>query len=151
MIARILREAGILLAVSLAPAVISSMTLINLREAGLGQPVDPRLRYRDEAAKYEVTVEQAKGWKSVLWVDARAEASYEAGHISGAVQLNPEAWDGEIKPFLEHWKADVPTVVYCDGLQCGRSYVVAGRLRLDLGLRNVYVLRGGWAAWNGKP
>jgi len=37
--------------------------------------------------------------------------------------------------------------VYCDGADCGTSRAVARRLKRELGVSEVYVLKGGWRAW----
>ena len=38
-------------------------------------------------------------------------------------------------------------VVYCDGGGCEASRHVADRLRDKLGMKSVFVLKGGWPAW----
>jgi len=40
-------------------------------------------------------------------------------------------------------------MVYCNSRKCHASEEVAHRLREEVGLRPVYVLRGGWEAWKG--
>lgn len=86
-----------------------------------------------------------------LWVDARSEEEFQAGHISHAVLLNEDNWDQLILRFLEKLPpSNVNIVVYCSSRQCNASKAVAERLRQELGLESVYVLKGGWEAWT-KP
>lgn len=96
----------------------------------------------------EVTLSAARSWgKKVLWVDARAGADYERAHLPGAVPLAEETWDAQLPAMLEAWDADKIVVVYCSSLSCQASRDVARRLREEVGLGNVFALKGGWEAW----
>ena len=83
----------------------------------------------------------------VLWVDARSAEEYAQAHIPGAVLLNEDAWDALLPEFLAAWAPDRRTVVYCGSEQCQASASVAERLRGEVGLDEVYVLKEGWEAW----
>ncbi len=48
---------------------------------------------------------------------------------------------------LDRWEPDGKVVVYCSSLSCQASHEVARRLREKMNLPNVYVLQGGWEAW----
>jgi rhodanese-related sulfurtransferase len=85
----------------------------------------------------------------VLWVDARSEDDYEAGHVPGAISLNLENWDQLFPKFLDSWTRDKKVVVYCSAATCELSREVAERLRKN-GLSSVYVLKGGWEAWKNQ-
>ncbi len=85
---------------------------------------------------------------SVLWVDARPRDAYEKGHIPGAILLNEEEWEPLLPEFVAHWKTEQHVIVYCSTAQCHASASVARRLRDELGLTDVRVLRGGWEAWS---
>lgn len=99
-------------------------------------------------AEGEVSVAQARAWMpDALFVDARSEAAYMESHIDGAVWLNPAEFDEGVGDFLALWSPQVPVVVYCDSRQCGASATVAGRLRDDFGIPNVWVMSGGWVEW----
>jgi len=80
----------------------------------------------------------------VLWVDARAEDDFNRGRLDGAVLLNEERWEELLVGFLDAWPADSPIVVYCSSESCLRSHSVADRLRDELGMSDVFVLKGGW-------
>lgn len=99
-------------------------------------------------ANDEVTLDEALGWgESLLWVDARPDAQFESEHIPGALSLNEDRWKELLPPFLATWAPDKRTVVYCSSQSCAASREVARRLRDEAGLKNVYVLHGGWDTW----
>ena len=136
MIRRALRQLALLLALAVVPAAISGFTQLKWQ----GNP--------DELQPDEVRPATARMWgDAVLWVDARSRKKYEEGHIPGAVLLNEEEWDACVAPFLDVWDPAKRIVVYCDGGQCDASQAVAERLRNDLQLGTVNILKGGWEAW----
>ncbi len=96
----------------------------------------------------EVLLEEARGWgESLLWVDARPDAEFAREHIPGALSLNEDRWKELLPPFLTTWAPEKRTVVYCSSQSCAASNEVARRLRDEAGLKNVFVLHGGWEAW----
>jgi rhodanese-related sulfurtransferase len=96
----------------------------------------------------EIEPALAHSWgRNVLWVDARSRADFERGHVPGAVLLNEGEWEQLIDPFLDAWRRGVNVVVYCSSRNCDASAEVARRLRDDAQIENVYVLKGGWEAW----
>ena len=100
------------------------------------------------AAKDEVELTQAQSWgASVMWVDARPDAQFQAGHIPNAIQLNEDRWDELLPQLLGTWSPDRKVVVYCSSQSCAASHEVAKRLRENAGLKDVYVLKGGWETW----
>jgi rhodanese-related sulfurtransferase len=99
----------------------------------------------------EVTLAMVRPWgDKVLWVDARSRAKYDHEHIPGAVLLNEDDWNKLLPRFLDAWDPDVPVVVYCDGGSCEASHHIAERMRTELKIEKVHVLKGGWSAWSGK-
>lgn len=95
----------------------------------------------------EVTLATATQWSNVLWVDARARQDYEDEHIPDAVLLNEDDWESLLPGFLERWQPEMNVVVYCSSSGCRASSSVADRLRQEVGLESVYVLKDGWEAW----
>ena len=96
----------------------------------------------------EVTLAAAGAWgQSVLWVDARPDSDFARAHIPGAQPLNEDHWDDLLPGLLDHWDATRKVVVYCSSLSCQTSRDVARRLREEVNLPNVFVLEGGWEAW----
>ena len=138
MIARTLRQLALVLALALVPALVSGAWQLQWRKQ---EPLAPG----------EVRLATARLWgDQVQWVDARARAKYERTHIPGALLLNEDEWEKLVGPFLDAWDADKTLVVYCDGGSCEASQAVAERIRTELKIGGVFVLKGGWAAWAGK-
>ncbi len=81
----------------------------------------------------------------VFWVDARPREQYEEGHLPGAFLLNEQEWDTQL---FEHYETivenDRPVVIYCGSEACQSSHKIAQKLREQVGMTDVYVLRGGW-------
>jgi rhodanese-related sulfurtransferase len=113
------------------------------------------LYYRDKvswqspvAASEMVTVVQARGWSdNAIWVDARPAGEFEQNHVPGAVLLNEDRWNELLPLMLMTWSPEKRVIVYCSSESCGASREVARRLREEAGLKNVFVLEGGWEAW----
>lgn len=118
--------------------------------AALAATVDPRARalLRDRPAADELTLAEARGHRGpLLWIDARSADEYARGHLPEAVPLNLAEWDRQIGPLLARWQPGARVVIYCDDRACGTSRRVATRLREEYQLDDVWILHGGWAAW----
>ncbi len=133
----VLRQALLLVGLAFLPAI--GQALFFRGNPGLSsRPPDP----------FEVSLAQEKSWgATVLWVDARPEEEYEKGHIPGALSLNEDDWNGLLPAVLAAWGPERKIVVYCSRKSCNASHGVAERLRNEAGLKNVYVLPGGWEEW----
>jgi len=113
------------------------------------------LYYRGDAAwqqpptdAAQVSVAQARSWDAaVLWIDARPDEQFTTAHVPGAIQLNEDAWDKLLPKVLAAWSTERKVIVYCSRQTCNLSHEVAERLRKEDGLKNVYVLQGGWEEW----
>jgi rhodanese-related sulfurtransferase len=134
---RALQQASLLLGLAFLPAI--------------GQAIYLRHEIAWEAAPLlpdEVKLVDVRAWgDSVLWVDARPNEQFEQAHIPGAILLNEDHWQELLPPMLAVWSPDRRTVVYCSRQTCAASHEVAKRLREDAGLKDVYVLNGGWETW----
>lgn len=99
-----------------------------------------------------VDVDLARSWgESAIWIDARPDNEFEAGHIPGAVLLNEDRWNDLLPQFLAQWSAEKKIVVYCSAASCNLAEDVARRLRNELKLPNdIRVLSGGWEKWQSK-
>ncbi len=138
MLGRALRQTAILLAVALLPAIVSGALQLGWAAA---EPLAPG----------EVRSATVHEWgEKVQWVDARPRDKFEAGHLPGALLLNEDEWTKLVPAFLDAWDPDRPVVVYCDGGSCEASHAVARRLREELKLGEIYVLKGGLAEWSEK-
>ena len=134
---RSLRQSAALLVAALVPALLA---------AGL-HPRRPAWSLA-AAAQPEVTWAQVSAWPGpVLPVDARPAAAYEQRHVPGALPLNEAQWETELPAVIQAWHPGMRVVVYCDDAGCGASQSVARRLRRELGIDQVFVLKGGWGAW----
>jgi rhodanese-related sulfurtransferase len=135
-IRRAARQALALAALALLPAMVQAFYLRD------------RVSWQKPPAADEVTVTQAKEWgKNAMWIDARPSAEFTAGHVPEALLLNTDEWDTRLGEALNHWSPGRKVVVYCSEQTCGASREVARRLRDEAGLKNVFVLNGGWEAW----
>lgn len=139
MIARLCKQALLLAALALLPAVISGAIQLRVKPPEL--PLEPG----------EIRAATVRQWgPQVLFVDARRAARYDAGHIPGAVRLTAEEWDTLVPKFLDAWEPDKAVVVYCEGGSCDISREIAERIKKDLQIQTVYYLQGGYPAWRQK-
>ena len=136
MIARALRQLALLLALALAPAIVSGAIQLTWQKPAA-------------LAENEVTLATAQAWgDKIVWVDARPRAKFEREHIPGAVLLNEDEWVRLVGPFLDEWEPGKNIVVYCDGGSCDASHAVAKRIKEELQVESpVWVLHDGWDAW----
>ncbi len=82
-------------------------------------------------------------------LDARSQLEYEMGHIQGALWLPPREFAAQfqdIKPLLAGKEA---VITYCDGEHCPLGHNLAQHLR-GAGVKNVFVLKNGWALWQAE-
>ncbi|HUL53703.1 MAG TPA: rhodanese-like domain-containing protein [Opitutaceae bacterium] len=135
---QILRQAGVLLLAAVIPAVLA---------AGW-HPLRPAWS-RDQALVPEVAWATVQDWRGqVLFVDARSADAYARRHIPGALSLRlGGGWEGLFQAVVAAWRPGARVVVYCDDKDCEASQSVARRLRRELGVGDVFVLKGGWSAW----
>jgi len=116
--------------------------------AGWLHPKRPVIALTSRPLVEERTVaDLAQANSSILWVDARSEREFQAGHVPSAVLLNQEAWEELLPDFLALWQPGKMVVVYCDTEKCRASQEVAVRIRRELQIDDVFVLKNGWAAW----
>jgi rhodanese-related sulfurtransferase len=95
----------------------------------------------------ELSVAELSHMPESLIVDARSHQLFAEAHVPGALWLSEEGWDDGLPSFLDRWHPEHPVVIYCDGRACAASKRVALRLLADLPDARVYVLKGGFAAW----
>ena len=83
-----------------------------------------------------------------LIVDARSETLYRAGHIPSAISLPRDNFDQRYQALRSTLQShrDQTIVVYCSGLRCPDSQVVAAALK-NLGYPHVRLYPGGWNDW----
>ena len=104
----------------------------------------------DAFRNHSVSLSDVLQWKeSVLWVDARSATDFSVAHVPGAVRLTEDDWNELLPELLKAWEPERVVMVYCNSRKCHASEEVAKRLREEVGMKPVYVLRGGWEAWKG--
>jgi rhodanese-related sulfurtransferase len=90
----------------------------------------------------------------IVFIDARDEEQYQAGHIPGAYEFNPYYPERYLLTVLPVCQVAEKIVVYCQGGDCEDSQFAAVTLR-DAGIQNqkLSVLIGGMTEWmtNGWP
>ena len=82
---------------------------------------------------------------NALFIDARHEFDYQAGHIRGAVNVSLKIFDIHLAR-LNNISKDKLLIVYCDGAECSSSLKLAVKL-MESGFTNVKVFFGGWQEW----
>lgn len=83
-----------------------------------------------------------------LFIDARHEFDYKAGHIRGAINIPLKEFDtypGKLAS-VQKSKTIVP---YCDGAECNSSIELASKL-YAAGFTNVKIFFGGWREWQAR-
>jgi len=87
--------------------------------------------------------------EQAIFIDARPEAAYRAGHIKGAINLPWQRAEEEFFRVLEQIPRDRPIVTYCDGKACELSDHLAGFFQ-DLGYTRARALHNGLSRWQNK-
>ena len=82
-----------------------------------------------------------------VFVDVRSAFTYEAGHIPGALHLSFYVSTAHLREVLASYPADSRVITYCSGSGCQSSSTLAKRLVEESVRDEVYVLTGGWPAW----
>jgi rhodanese-related sulfurtransferase len=137
-IARLCKQALLLAALAVVPALVSGA-------------IQLRLNPQKPLQAGEIRAATVRQWgPQVLFVDARPAERYEAGHISMAVRLTAAEWDTLVPKFLDAWDPDRVVVVYCEGGTCDTSREIAERIKKELQIQSVYYLQGGYPAWQRK-
>lgn len=81
----------------------------------------------------------------VVLVDARAKATYNLGHIPGAVSLPSTSSADEVKAFARAYPSMTAFVVYCGSESCNASRQTAEALVRVGGFTSVSDMPGGYA------
>lgn len=101
---------------------------------------------RDDEISMQAIQERWQG--KVLWIDARIQEQYDAGHVPGALLLNEQGFEQQLFNYLDALQTNTkPVVVYCSAAKCDASRKVLERLKQTLPIEKAFVLKGGWKAW----
>ena len=99
---------------------------------------------------HDLRVEQ----ELVVFVDARDDRHYQAGHIPGAFQLDPYHAELYLPTLLPVCQTAEQIVIYCNGGDCEDSESAALVLTAaGVSATNLFIYTGGWSEWatNGQP
>ncbi len=81
-----------------------------------------------------------------LFLDARNDDAYRAGHIPGAIQC--DYWRGDVPQVIDRAMAAEKIIVYCNGGACEDSlHVCRELLRYGVPQGNIYLYANGWEEW----
>jgi rhodanese-related sulfurtransferase len=150
-IVRMLMQTGILLLAS----VIIGLGVNRLRSDGIKIPGDWSQKAQlilDTGENIGISLEEAQKVfenQSALFLDARPAEQYAEGHIRGARNLPPEAFDVHFEKVMTNVGTEQMIITYCDGETCNLSKQLALNLK-DLGFSAVRVLPNGWSRWQGR-
>lgn len=91
----------------------------------------------------------AERWQgNVMWIDARVSEQFGKGHVPGALSLNEQNFDKVLFEQIEILQSlKKPVVIYCDSEKCDASRTIREQLLQRIPIENVFVLKGGWQAW----
>ena len=100
----------------------------------------------DDEVDMKMVQERWQG--NVLWIDARLREPFQKAHVPGALLLNDQERDALLIEHIEKLQDNAkPVVIYCDGHACQASRKMRAYLMETMAMQNVWVLHGGWPAW----
>ncbi|UCG52779.1 MAG: hypothetical protein JSW58_04295 [Candidatus Latescibacterota bacterium] len=83
---------------------------------------------------------------NIIVVDARSEAEFAAGHITGAINIPYDALVDQYDKLRELVPMDAMVVCYCESVTCDESENLARELGF-MGYSNVLIYKAGWQDW----
>ncbi|MFC1671252.1 rhodanese-like domain-containing protein [Spirochaetota bacterium] len=88
--------------------------------------------------------------KLAVFVDSRVINDFRKNHIKGAINIpaNPESISlKKIRSYFKILNRQKELVIYCGGLSCGTSELLARRI-IGMGYsRHIYIIKEGFPAW----
>ena len=115
---------------------VFSDSLIVPYSYGKGDP--PAITLSEAMTKYQSP--------QVIFLDARLEGDYKAGHIKNALNLPYEELGNFWDKVALQLSPDKEIVTYCDGTECENSLFLARELK-QKGFTKVFIFFGGWSEW----
>jgi 3-mercaptopyruvate sulfurtransferase SseA len=83
-----------------------------------------------------------------VFVDARADGPFQAGHIPGALQCDYYREENYLPSVLDQVSNAEKVIVYCNGGECEDSLLVCREfMGLQVPKERIYLFRAGWQAW----
>ncbi|MCP3955437.1 MAG: hypothetical protein GY697_24935, partial [Desulfobacterales bacterium] len=83
---------------------------------------------------------------NAIFIDARSEYDYKAGHIQTARNFPEKTLDIWMPDFFNSTPPESTLVLYCSGPRCHLAERLATKL-YEFGYTNIHVLTAGWNAW----
>ncbi len=83
---------------------------------------------------------------TAVFADARSDNFFRAGHIKGALNLDPDLFDTWSEAVFSQIPAETAIITYCDGERCALSLHLSEKLAW-LGYEKVFQLQGGLRHW----
>ncbi len=84
-----------------------------------------------------------------IFIDARADQPFQAGHIPGAFQCDYYRLEEYLPRVLDRVQNADKVIVYCNGGECEDSLLVCRQFKSFTSMEKIYLFRGGWQAWQG--
>lgn len=81
-----------------------------------------------------------------VFIDARLNRDFEAGHLDGAINIPVIASDEERRKITANIATNAHVVVYCQSAGCEFAEEVALKLTAD-GFSNISIFKEGWQKW----
>ena len=83
-----------------------------------------------------------------VFIDARDDQHYEAGHVPGAIQCDHYRLEQFLPTVVSIAAAAEKVIVYCNGGECEDSLAVCGDLlQADIPRAKILLFKEGWQAW----
>ncbi len=86
---------------------------------------------------------------AAIFIDARSEYDFKAGHIKTARNLEERNLDIWMPDFFEEVPPETMLIIYCSGPRCHLAENLARRL-FEIGYTNVSHMAAGWEAWQAQ-
>jgi len=136
-----------------ALAIIIALGVNQLRGDGIPLVGDwsPKAQLSDLKTVEEpvVSLEEARALfltQGAVFLDARSNEAYFAGHIQGAINFPADNFDSLFPTLMAEIAPDSLIITYCDGETCTLSKELAMNLA-GRGYAHVRVLVNGWSTW----
>jgi len=113
------------------------------------EPAEPKFQEVSLSEALALFEDQKTTHGTYVFVDARVDESYEAGHIPGAVQCDFYRIDYYFPDLLRRAAHAEKIIVYCGNADCEDSLYVCGELlKSDVHQARILLFKGGWKEWN---
>jgi len=129
-------------------AVVLAFSVNALRDDRLPLKPAPTVQAHTPGTPSDISLPEALNHfraRTALFLDARDEYEFKAGHIPGAWSVPPGA-RADLTGRLQDRQESL-IIVYCSDSECPKAEKLAAEL-VQTGLTNVRIMREGWLAWS---